>query len=349
MLPRALTFSAGVAAGAAVVALSWWLIGGGGSSSDLLQGDPGIPPPEYAYLDNARVLAYLAQIEGGLSTSEKVTEQLSRTRNAGVAASGIQAGASSAEQQFVERVVTPTATTRFYRLLDRLEAKGYLRTTDYGANGIPSRKLREVTEGDFVLIRGCRLRLPTYAQMDELIQQSTSAPIPTDVAAYDVLQRSATAERARLYAQIQAYPSSGISTSRPRIAEGATRRRLVRAGARFAKALGRNPRIPVSSCTGRRVRRPHGVDLLFPLPLGLVNFEPGLLEGRVTVVGKLLRILREGDLYIDTATLKELDGPVRAVDGTRGFPHAIDLSGELDADVTVFGPGAVILPIAIYK
>ena len=181
MLPRVLTFSAGIAAGAAVVALSWWLVGGGGSGSSLLQGDPGIAPPEYAYLDNARVLAYLGQIEGGLSTSEKVTEQVTRTRNGGVAASGLQVGASSSQQQFVERVVTPTATARFYRLLDLLRAKGYLETVNYG-RGLSLRFLNRVSEGDFVRINGCRMRLPTYAQMDELIQ-SAPAPLPADVAA----------------------------------------------------------------------------------------------------------------------------------------------------------------------
>jgi hypothetical protein len=348
VVPRVLTFSAGIAAGAAVVALSWWLVGGGADSSNsLLQGDPGIAPPEYAYLDNARVLAYLGQIEGGLSGSEKVTEQLTRTRNAGVAASGLQVGGSSSQQQFVERVVTPTATARFYRLLDLLRAKGYLETVSYG-RGLSPRFLSRVSEGDFVSITGCRMRLPTYAQMDELIR-SAPAPLSADEAAYDIVERSATAEAARVRAEEEAYPGGGISSFRNKTATGTARRRLVRAAARFASALGPNPRIAVSSCTGHRVRRIPGVDLLVPLPLGAINVEPGLLAGRVTVVGKLLHVVRAADQpFIDTATLNGLAVPIRALERTPQFPH-VDLSGELDSDVTVFPPGAVILPIAIYK
>jgi hypothetical protein len=348
VLPRVLTFSAGIAAGAAVVALAWWLVGGGADSSNRrLQGDPGLAPPEYAYLDNARVLAYLGQIEGGLSGSEKVTEQLTRTRNAGVAASGLQVGGSSSQQQFVERVVTPTATARFYRLLDLLRAKGYLETVSYG-RGLPDRFLNRVSEGDFVRINGCRMRLPTYAQMDELIG-SAPAPLPADVAAYNAVQRSASAEAARVRAQEEAHPGGGLSTSVVKTATGKARRRLVRAAARFASVLGPNPRIAVSSCTGRRVRRLRGVDLLIPLPLGALNVEPGLLAGHVTVVGKLLHVVRPDDQpYIDTATLNSLATPITALERTPKFPH-VDLTGELDSDVTVLEPGAVILPIAIYK
>ena len=332
-----------------MVALSWWLIGGSGDSGgNLLQGDPGIAPPEYAYLDNARVVAYLGQIEGGLSGSEKVTEQLTRTRNGGVAASGLQVGGSSSQQQFVEHVVTPTATARFYRLLDLLQAKSYLQTVSYG-RGLSAQFLRRASEGDFVRIKGCRMRLPTYAQIDELIR-SAPAPLAADVAEYDATQRSNAAEAARAEAHEEAFRGSGFSTYRVYTERGKARQRLVRAAARFASALGSNPRIAISSCTGRRVRRIRGIDILIPLPLGALNLEPGLLAGRVTVVGKLLHVVRpEDEPYIDTTTLNELAAPVDALEKTPKFPRGADLTGELDSDVTVFGPGAVILPIAIYK
>jgi hypothetical protein len=148
----------------------------------------------------------------------------------------------------------------------------------------------------------------------------------------------------------EAYPGGGLSTVVVATATGKARRRLVRAAARFASALGPNPRIAVSSCTGRRVRRLHGIDLLIPLPLGALNVEPGLLAGHVTVVGKLLHVVRPADEpYTDTATLNSLVAPVAAVDQTPKFPRDVDLTGEHDSDVTVLEPGAVILPIAIYK
>ena len=346
MLPRLLQFSAGIAVGAAVVALSWWLIGGGGPSGGLLQGDPGIAPPEYAYLDNARVLAYLAQIEGGLSTSEKVTEQLTRTRNGGVNASGLQVGASASEQQFVERVVTPTATTRFYRLLDRLQEKGYLHTVDF-RSGISATAIERIHEGDFVRIEGCRLRLPAYAQMDELIR-SAHGSLPANLAADEALNGSFVARAARDYAQGLRNKQSSISGRSAPSLTRARRRKLARVAVRFADALGANPRVALSTCDGRRGFVPRGLDLLFPIRLGALNADPGVLAGPVTLVGKLLRVVRRrSETYVDNATLASAADPVQALESATGA--RFQLVGELDADVTVFPPGAVVLPIAIYK
>jgi hypothetical protein len=347
VLPRVLTFSAGIAAGAAVVALSWWLVGGGSGSGNLLQDDPGIAPPEYAYLDNARVLAYLAQIEGGLSTSEKVTEQLSQTRNAGVNASGLQAGGSSSAQQFVERVVTPTATTRFYHLLDRLRAKGYLETVDF-AHGVTAKAVEGVKEGDFVRVEGCRMRLPVYDQMVELIRGAHGS-MPATFAAAQALNGSFAARAALQFAQGLKKGSSLIPVQlAPKLPPRARRLRLVRIANRFAAALGSDPRVAVSTCDGRRDFAPRRLDLLFPIRLGALNADPGVLAGPVTIVGKLLRLVRKpSETYVDDATLASASGPVGALERAIG-PRYL-LSNELDADVTVLAPGAVILPIAIYK
>ena len=50
-----LSVAGGVVAGAAAVAVIWWWVGGGSTASGLRQ-DPGIAPPDYVYLDNARVV-----------------------------------------------------------------------------------------------------------------------------------------------------------------------------------------------------------------------------------------------------------------------------------------------------
>jgi hypothetical protein len=153
-------------AGAAVVALIWLTAGGGGTASALEQ-DPGIPPPDYVYLNNARVVLYLGQIEGGLSASETLTNQRTQNRNATVAASGFQLGGSSGLSSSVERVVTPTATARFYRLLDRLQTHGYLRTIDAntGKKAL-ARTFAALPEGAFVRLRNCRLRIPAMSNSD---------------------------------------------------------------------------------------------------------------------------------------------------------------------------------------
>jgi hypothetical protein len=64
MLRRRLPLLGAALVGAAAVAVAWTLTGlGGGGSAASLEQDPGIPPPDYVYLDNARVLLYLGQIE----------------------------------------------------------------------------------------------------------------------------------------------------------------------------------------------------------------------------------------------------------------------------------------------
>src|SRR5438874_2531344 len=81
-------------------------------------------------LDSARVVLYLGQLEGGIAKSEQLTQQLTQSRNAGVSASGLSLGGSTGSSSSVERVVTPTATARFYQLLDLLGKDGYLHTID---------------------------------------------------------------------------------------------------------------------------------------------------------------------------------------------------------------------------
>ena len=129
-----------------------------------------IPPPEYAYLaDNPRVLVYLGQIEGGLSSSETRTRNVTEARTGGVAAGG-RLGGSASRGETVQETVTPTETARFYRLLDRLGDKGYLR--ELNASSPPAtfaKALADVPEGFFIRIAGCKLRVPTQSgQRDHL-------------------------------------------------------------------------------------------------------------------------------------------------------------------------------------
>jgi hypothetical protein len=347
-LRRIRPYAIGLLVGAGALAALWLAFGG----DESLSADPGIPPPEYVYLDNARVLAYLSQIEGGLTSSEKVSEQLTRSRNGGISASGVQLGGSVSQEQFVERVVTPTATTRFYRLLDRLGAKSYLHTIDVG-HGLRSaaRELRDVPEGDFVRVRNCRVHVPTYAAMDLLIRGSR-VPLSAEQAELIAVVGTVESISARLQAENATHPGQPI-VGMPNIAlaGGERRKRLLRASARFATAVGANPRVALSSCAGRAVTR-SGLDLLFPISLAALNNDPSVLDGPVTIVGKLLRsVKRPGDSYVDTAALASWSRPLEAVDEalTELDPDREDLGGELSSDVTVLSPGVVVLPIAIYK
>jgi hypothetical protein len=125
-------------------------------------------------------------------------------------------------------------------------------------------------------------------------------------------------------------------------------RRLARAIQALVRAVGPDPRVPLSTCDGKTDFRPAGVDLLFPIRLANLSTEASLLAGPVTLVGKLVRAVRKpGQEYVDDASLATFSGPVGTLDGV---PKAgTEFSEELDADGVVLAPGAVILPIAIYK
>lgn len=348
--PR-LSFAAGLGVGIAAIALAWFVLGGE-AQSVALEDDPGIPPPEYVYLDNARVLAYLSQIEGGLSASEKRTRKVTATRSAGASAGGVEAGGSAASESFVEATVTPTATTSFYRLLDRLGDKGYLAELDASAPpAVFARELGGAAEGTFVRITNCRLRLPTYVQMEQVIDE-TPGPITAFeaalIAARGTDEEYAAQQQARVQAEVDAGKKSVgmVGTGTYALTPG-DERRLTRAAKHFAAAIPPTARVPLSTCAGRVLRRPRP-DLLFPVTLDGLTDERSLLAGPVTLVGKVVRQVRKPeDSYVDRKAMAAYSQPVTAIDDA--LESEEPMSSELSADAAVLPPGAVILPLAIYK
>ena len=334
--------------GAAAVGLGWLFLGNGDLDPSALGRAPGIPPPDYAYLDNARVALYLGQLQGGLARSEQLTQQLTQSRNAGVSASALSLGGSTGSSSSVERVVTPTATARFYQLLDLLDGNGYLHTIDAVAS--PHERARAfagVPEGTFVRLRRCTLRLPSYVQLAQLTF-GTSGYASASNAYSGAGQRPPVAANALGNAMTLADPTKAYLPYPPSMGTSGAERRLADAVRALAKAAGRNPRVPLSTCSGEVALRPRGVDLLMPIRLAALSSEPTLLAGPVTVVGKLVRSVRPGHEYVDEASLATFAGPVSSVDGAAASDEN-SLSDELDADASVLAPGAVIMPIAIYK
>jgi hypothetical protein len=129
----------------------------------------------------------------------------------------------------------------------------------------------------------------------------------------------------------------------------ADERRLTRAAKRFDAAIGANPPVPLASCAGKQLERPRKPDLLFPVELDALTKERSLLAGPVTIVGKVVRqVRRPGDVYVDRKAVAAYNDAVLELDNALGSEGAT-LWDELSQDVTVSPPGAVILPIAIYK
>jgi hypothetical protein len=280
-----------------VVALGWrFLHGGKPSVADI---SPGIRPAEFLYIDTPHVLAFLSQLEDGLSDSERRTSSVTSGINVGLTG-GIAGGISNELTGSVDRVVTPTGASRFSRLRNILEDRAWLQKLDaHQLIGLQTRpafftSLRRAAEGEFVEISHVRLTLPPA------------------VTVYRFARRSGTP-----------------------------------AAARFVQAVGRNPRVPMS------LRTEYSPTLLFVGRYGSLADESSFFFGEVTVLGKVIR-------QFDSATQVYRDGEALATYGPAlsSAPASIlrklrirkgSLAESLRADVQVVGPGAVILPIAIYK
>jgi hypothetical protein len=92
-------------------------------------------------------------------------------------------------------------------------------------------------------------------------------------------------------------------------------------------------------------------DLLFPIAYAALGNEPSLFETRLTVVGKLIRKVSPGKTYTDVVTKTAF---AHALASHRALLKALHLPKQtvmrqFAAAVSVRGPGAVILPIAILK
>ena len=311
---------------------------------------PGIAPPDYAYLDNASVALYLGQLEGGIAQSDKLTQQLTQGRSASVSAGGLSLGGQTGSSAQAERVVTPTATARFYQLLDLLGRDGYLHTVDMASSPAQIRQgFASVPEGSFVKLTGCQLEVPSYVQLAERAPGTTDFETNLYQGAGQMpeVANDAIGSAEQMAGRIKQYQDNADATVR------GMKQHLTKAVNALAKAAGRNPRVPLSSCDGQIDFRPRGVDLLFPIHLENLSTEQSLLAGPVTLVGKLVRAVKNPDeTYVDEASLGTFDGPVSAVDAAypnQSQPGAHTLEQELQADTVVLSPGAVILPVAIYK
>jgi hypothetical protein len=343
--------------GAAAVGLAWLFLGSHGNSS--VQGSlaslgqaPGIAPPDYAYLDNARVALYLGQLQGGIAKSEQLTQQLTQGRSAGVSAGGLSLGGQTGSSSQAERVVTPTATARFYQLLDLLDRDGYLHTINEAGKPAAIRKeFAGTAEGSFVKLTGCTLRLPSYVQLMQISRATKGTESPLDM----FFAATGSTFSAGATTAVDEIGAAQNLANPHQISLGSAGRAFVAPGLGPAirsldKTVGSNPRVPLSTCDGQTDYRPRGIDLLVPIRLASLSSEQSLLAGPVTVVGKLVRAVRKnGQEYADAPSFATFAGPARALDAATNLAEERGFNDELTADAVVLAPGAVILPVAIYK
>lgn len=324
-----------------------------GADEESLTIDPP-PPAEFLYLDSQRALSYLAQMQGGTTTSEQQSHKLTRSVTSKLVLKGLfEAGGNSGEEEAAQRVVTPTAASAYIELIDTLKADGDLvRVDDIGDF---SQFTKTVKEGQFVLFSAESMRPPTYVNPYLAVRQNE---------ALNAL-----------------FPVAGTSAERVRVLA------VRRAARRFVNRVGENPRIVFDL-------RPRGdsvaaLQYLLPVQYAGLSHERSLIKnggGEFEVLGKVVRIFPESQeekdvlerggqpdrlAYLDSAARDTWSEPLKHADPQlicRAAPQCAqevaehpDERGEAFKDVMeglttglsgqtqIHSRGAVILPVAIYK
>jgi len=341
----ALLVVAAVAAGAFLIGRH---SGGNSQPAPTVFGDAKEPPPEYLYLDTARVLAYLGQIEGGLTSDERRSFQQTDEVGGGVSASGVDVSAKRQRVGSVQQDVTAGTTDRFYHLLALLkdppeDAPRWLYTINAHLHGRHTtfaviRTLRRLRVGDFVRITRARAYLAPYAA----VYRKTSYSL-------NYLGGDLTRPQHALFTRIS--------------------REARRAVACYRKAVGPNPRIPiVVPALNRRRTTPDPVEFIVPVRRDGLTSEPSSLAGEMTIVGKVIYLdprrashVSHKDpnppIWVDHETvhtfapaLEHAQAALLRLLGLAPYEgRRKQLGTVVRRSVTFSAPLAVVLPIAIYQ
>lgn len=313
-------------------------------------------PAEFLYLDSDRVGAYLAQLNGGIAKSERLTETLRNEDSAKVSGGNFfEVGASAQRENFVERQVTPTAAANFFRLLAILN--GQEKLDEVEVDNLDD--FERIGEGTFVTFTSHDLRPPIYSNSYLVVRQAGTLKALFPTAGTSEL------EREQILAQRQSAKS-------------------------YAHQVGPNPRIVFALTpykthreeVERRDRKDESIKFLLPVRYRRLTDERSLIKdggGRFTVVGKLVRMFhkragydpkRSSPSYVDSPTRETWTKPLESVPeplldyssrkctpanteaaaggGEEGTLGSCVLS-RLEEQTEIPNGGAVILPIAIYK
>lgn len=339
---------------------------------------PADGPAEFLYLDGARVLAYLAQFDGGNFTSEQLSRKISDNRTGKIAVEGaLELGDTSSQEQSLSRTITPTAAGNYIELLSKLE------NGDLKKIGLPyfHRQVQGLTEGQFVTFRTHALSSPVYLNPYLAVRQrrtlSTLFPMPRRGEGGRSRVRRERAGARHFREKVGGDPRV-VFALRPAIKRhGRPRPPLAGEAEALSPALERAERR-----AEKKVEAEEHVEYLMPMDAQLITKERSLIKfggGEFTVVGKVVRIFPEhGDrhhpAYVDSPTVETWEQPLasaplmllcrtdprctkklRSKTSTerqreRAIHHARVWAIEaLTEQTEIARRGAVIVPIAIYK
>lgn len=296
---------------------------------------PAGAPAEFLYLDRARVIAYLAQLEGGTFTTETLTSKLSHDVSGKLAFQNFgEIGGSSSEENSLARDLTPTAAADYFAFFNGLDDGEGLETIGLGRF---KKEVQPLSEGQFVSFRTHGLRPPLYVNPYLALRQPT-----TFAAIYPPPQRAMVgAERARRQRARALYFRRRIGKN-PRIVfalrpldekelrrldkgENARPRSAPELAEQVRRERQKHPNEPLPGekkklkrIRKRRVEEARHVLYLMPMNARLLTRERSLIKfggGEFTVVGKVVRIFPEpGDpnapAYVDSPTVETWEQPL---------------------------------------
>lgn len=291
----------------ALLAFSRMSAGGAGEDAQF----PAAGPAEFLYLDGTRVLAYLAQFDGGNFTSEQLTSKLASSQSSTIAVEkALELGQSSEREQSVVKQISPTAAGNFIELLSKLESLPSGLTTI--GLGRFEQDVEGLTEGQFVRFRTHALTSPVYLNPYLAVRNpetlSTLLPLP-----------ATGPERTQVEAErVGVRHFVGAVGSDPRVVFALRPTSEEEREARAGGSSGGGTTAPGGSSAAQKraekkwraeVEEEH-VQYLMPLDARLITEERSLLKfggGEFTVVGKIVRIFPEGGdghrpAYVDSPT-----------------------------------------------
>ncbi len=336
-------------------------------------------PAEFLYLDGRRVLAYLAQFEGGRFTTEQLTSKVANTKNGKVAVDAVEIGEKSQEERSVARQITATAAGNYVELLTKLESHG-LKTIGLGHF---RHDVEGLEEGQLVMFQTHSLSSPVYLNPYLAVRQpktlSTLFPMSAGGGPHQARVESLREEAEHFRGQVGKDPRA-VFAIRPVTERDREELRARRSGGTQA------PRgvvlSPAEVRVGKKNDEENHVEYLMPVDAHLISQERSLIKyggGEFTVVGKVVRIFPEpGDghspAYIDSPTLETWEQPLDEAplqllcrtdpkctakvreDGAteKQVKAAMQDSRKwaieaLERQTEIPRRGAVIVPIAIYK
>lgn len=271
---------------------------------------------QFLYRDDELIQEFLAQLEGGVFDEDAETTRRSSGKRAGgrlrPALAELELGRGSEEAREVERIVKQTGASRFDRFYTALDEGGSLQFLDH----IDEEIWHQIRRGEIL-------------EMEATMSPAGLGPV---------------AEMFDIFSRILPIAEAAGATDSASIDEEA--RSVMNFVSELDSMFGSDDVPVVMSLASSPAYR-------FACKLRAAHLlaDKSLLEGEVTVCGKLQRKLRSGESYLATEVFGGLESVLPEKD--RQELNAIFDNPEVAklgiANPKIHAPGGVITPIAIYR